>query len=64
MWCYHDPVEFIGLGGTNEVGASSYLYRLQEGNLLIDAGLRPGLIGKAALPALELLEEVSKLHIA
>lgn len=49
--------EFIGLGGTNEVGASAYLYRLAEGNLLIDAGLRPGLIGKAALPGLELLEE-------
>lgn len=48
---------FIGLGGTDEVGASSYLYLLTEGRLLIDAGLRPGQMGEAALPRLELLAE-------
>lgn len=39
------------------MGASSYLYLLPEGNLLIDAGLRPGALGEAALPKLELLRE-------
>lgn len=48
---------FLGLGGTDEVGASSYLYLLSEGRLLIDAGLRPGQIGEAALPRLELLQD-------
>ncbi|MFC3862547.1 MBL fold metallo-hydrolase [Deinococcus antarcticus] len=48
---------FLGLGGTDEVGASSYLYLLTEGRLLIDAGLRPGQIGEAALPRLELLQD-------
>lgn len=48
---------FIGLGGTDEVGASSYLYLLKEGNLLIDAGLRPGQVGEAALPRLEILAD-------
>jgi Cft2 family RNA processing exonuclease len=50
-------MQFIGLGGTDEVGASSYLYLLREGNLLIDAGLRPGQVGEAALPKLEILGE-------
>ena len=49
-------MEFTGLGGTDEVGASSYLYTLIEGRLLIDAGVRPGLQGAAALPSFELLE--------
>ncbi len=35
-------MQFTGLGGTDEVGASSYLYTLPEGRLLIDAGVRPG----------------------
>lgn len=48
---------FVGLGGTDEIGASSYLYRLSEGRLLIDAGLRPGQLGEAALPRLELLQD-------
>ncbi|AZI44425.1 MBL fold metallo-hydrolase [Deinococcus psychrotolerans] len=43
-------LHFMGLGGTDEVGASSYLYVLKEGNLLIDAGVRPGRLGDAALP--------------
>lgn len=50
-------LHFLGLGGTDEVGASSYLYRLREGNLLIDAGARPGSVGEAALPQLERLAE-------
>ncbi len=50
-------LRFIGLGGTDEVGASSYLYLLNEGNLLIDAGVRPGAVGEAALPKFELLAE-------
>lgn len=50
-------LRFIGLGGTDEVGASSYLYLLKEGNLLIDAGMRPGRVGEAALPKFELLAE-------
>ena len=48
---------FTGLGGTDEVGASCYLYRFTEGRLLIDAGLRPGRLGEAALPQLELLKD-------
>lgn len=52
-----NDLHFLGLGGTDEVGASSYLYLLTEGNLLIDAGARPGAIGEAALPQLELLTE-------
>lgn len=48
---------FIGLGGTDEVGASSYLDLLKEGNLLIDAGVRPGGVGEVALPKFELLGE-------
>lgn len=47
-----DDLYFLGLGGTDEVGASSYLYLLKEGNLLIDAGARPGRVGEAALPDL------------
>ncbi|MFD2610794.1 MBL fold metallo-hydrolase, partial [Deinococcus taklimakanensis] len=50
-------LHFIGLGGTDEVGASSYLYLLKEGNLLIDAGARPGAVGEAALPQLGVLGE-------
>jgi uncharacterized protein len=50
-------LRFIGLGGTDEVGASSYLYLLKEGNLLIDAGVRPGGVGEAALRKFELLTE-------
>ncbi|GGJ47952.1 MBL fold metallo-hydrolase [Deinococcus roseus] len=50
-------MEFLGLGGTDEVGASCYLYRLPEANLLIDAGLRPGMQGDASLPYLKLLQE-------
>ncbi|MHA0036648.1 MBL fold metallo-hydrolase [Deinococcus sp. PESE-13] len=48
---------FVGLGGTDEVGASSYLHLLKEGHLLIDAGARPGALGDAALPQLGLLSE-------
>ncbi|ADY27559.1 beta-lactamase domain protein (plasmid) [Deinococcus proteolyticus MRP] len=48
---------FTGLGGTDEVGASSYLYHFTEGRLLIDAGLRPGMIGDAALPQLDVLND-------
>ena len=50
-------LQFIGLGGTDEVGASSYLFLLREGNLLIDAGVRPGAVGDAALPKFALLGE-------
>jgi len=50
-------LHFLGLGGTDEVGASSYLYLLGKGNLLIDAGVRPGAVGEAALPKLELLAD-------
>jgi Cft2 family RNA processing exonuclease len=50
-------IQFLGLGGTDEMGASSYLYLLKEGNLLIDAGVRPGGVGEAALPKFELLGE-------
>ena len=50
-------LRFVGLGGTDEVGASSYLYLLKEGNLLVDAGVRPGGGGEAALPTFELLGE-------
>lgn len=47
----------IGLGGTDEVGASSHLYLFGATKLLIDAGLRPGMIGGDALPSLEALKE-------
>jgi predicted metal-dependent RNase len=49
-------MRFLGLGGTDEVGASSYLYELSSMNLLVDAGLRPTMLGEASLPNLELLE--------
>ena len=49
-------MRFLGLGGTDEVGASSYLYDLDGTRILIDAGLRPTMIGEASLPMLELLE--------
>ncbi len=49
-------MRFIALGGANEVGASSYLYLLEEATLLIDAGLRPGMIGEASIPLLEPLK--------
>ncbi|MDZ7703619.1 MAG: MBL fold metallo-hydrolase [Trueperaceae bacterium] len=49
-------MHFIGLGGTDEVGASSYLYRLNNLNLLVDAGLRPTMMGEASLPSLDLLD--------
>ncbi|WP_245901056.1 MBL fold metallo-hydrolase [Deinococcus yavapaiensis] len=46
----------IELDGTDEVGASAYLYLLPEGNLLVDAGLRPGVVGDMVLSKLEVLE--------
>jgi len=48
-------LQFPGLGGTDEVRASSYLYLLSESNVPIDAGVRPGGVGAAALPKLEML---------
>ncbi len=50
-------MRFLGLGGTNEVGASCYLYEFGDTRLLIDAGMRPTMIGEASLPMLELLKE-------
>jgi Cft2 family RNA processing exonuclease len=50
-------MRFLGLGGTDEVGASSYLYELSRIRLLVDAGLRPTMMGEASLPMLEVLEE-------
>ena len=50
-------MHFLGLGGPDEVGASAYLYLLQEGTLLIDAGLRPGQPMSSAFPQLDLLGE-------
>lgn len=47
---------FVGLGGTNEVGASASLYRIDQFNILIDAGIRAGIQGDSSLPSLELLE--------
>ena len=43
---------FTGLGGVNEIGASSYLYGLGPSDVLIDAGVRPGTEGTQGLPAL------------
>lgn len=53
---------FTGLGGTSEVGASSYLYDLNGFRVLIDAGLRPTLQGKESLPLLEVLDQ-QKPHV-
>ena len=50
-------MRFLGLGGTNEVGASCYLYELGDTRLLIDAGMRPTMIGEESLPMLELLKD-------
>ena len=50
-------MRFLGLGGTNEVGASCYLYEFGDTRLLIDAGMRPTMIGEESLPMLELLKE-------
>ncbi len=44
-------MRFLGLGGTNEVGASCYLYKLGNTRLLIDTGMRPTMIGKGSLRA-------------
>lgn len=50
-------MRFLGLGGTDEVGASSYLYKLSSSSLLVDAGLRPTMMGEASLPLLDRLED-------
>lgn len=50
-------MRFLGLGGTDEVGASSYLYELDGVRLLVDAGVRPTMMGEASLPSFDLLEE-------
>lgn len=52
----NDGIQFTGLGGTNEVGASSYLFSFPEARVLVDAGLRPSQIGEAGLPMLEMLK--------
>jgi uncharacterized protein len=49
-------MEFLALGGADEIGASCYLYRRAGGSVLIDAGVRTGLLGAAALPALDGIE--------
>ncbi len=49
-------MRFLGLGGTDEVGASCYLYEFGDARLLIDAGMRPTMIGEESLPMLELLK--------
>ncbi len=53
-------MEFIGLGGTDEIGASSYLYLLGEQTLLIDAGIRPGGSGEQMLPNLGILDDLGR----
>ena len=50
-------MRFLGLGGTDEVGGSSYLYELDGLRLLVDAGVRPTMMGEASLPSFGLLED-------
>jgi len=50
-------MNFLGLGGVNEIGASSYLYTFNSGSLLIDAGVRPNALGEALLPDFGLITE-------
>ncbi len=50
-------MNFLGLGGVNEIGASSYLYDFNCGSLLIDAGVRPNALGEASLPDFGLIEK-------
>jgi uncharacterized protein len=49
-------LRFCGLGGTDEVGASSALLEFPEARILIDAGVRPRDLGEASLPMLEVLK--------
>ncbi|MFC0595423.1 MBL fold metallo-hydrolase [Thermus composti] len=50
-------ISFLALGGAREVGASAHLLVVDGVRLLVDCGLRPGLLGEAALPRLDLLTE-------
>jgi uncharacterized protein len=49
-------MEFLPLGGADEIGASSYLYRRAGGSLLVDAGVRTGVLGAAGLPLFEAID--------
>jgi uncharacterized protein len=51
-----NTISFCGLGGTDEVGASSALLEFPEARVLIDAGVRPRDLGAASLPMLEVLK--------
>ncbi|TFU26504.1 MBL fold metallo-hydrolase [Thermus tengchongensis] len=50
-------LSFLALGGALEVGASAHLLTLDGVRFLVDVGLRPSLLGEAALPRLDLLSE-------
>lgn len=41
---------FQGFGGTDEVGASCYLYTFGEAHVLVGVGTRPNALGAASLP--------------
>lgn len=41
---------FKALGGGSEVGASSYLYEFGSDRILVDAGVRPNVVGPESLP--------------
>ncbi|MEZ4605589.1 MAG: hypothetical protein R2865_01960 [Deinococcales bacterium] len=43
-------MRFLGLGGVDEVGGSSYLFNFADHYILVDAGLRPTMVGKVASP--------------
>jgi predicted metal-dependent RNase len=48
-------LRFLALGGAEEIGASSYYIGTERAGILLDCGVRIGLLGEAALPRLELL---------
>lgn len=52
-------MEFVSLTKKVEIGANSYLLRLGDRALLLDAGLHPKITGFDALPNLDLLENTT-----
>jgi Cft2 family RNA processing exonuclease len=50
-------MEFVALGGSEDIGASCHYVKLGEVGLLLDVGMDPDLDGQEALPRFELITE-------
>lgn len=48
-------MEFVALGGSEDIGASCHYVRVGEVGLLLDVGMDPDLDGEAALPRFDLI---------